>query len=174
MTETIWAVAAGEYSDYRIECLCRTETEAQAVADRPNDNRGWGYHYVEDFPLLTPDDVHQQTTLALTGTLVDGAFTDGDTHSTTNVVLGPEVGPAGHWTVTATTSGGGHLAHAAEWLHRSGIEDDAPYPKITLSAHGNDPEQVRHVYSDKRAQLLAHPDPKMLCGQGLIPRRRKP
>ena len=36
MTETIWAVAAGEYSDYRIECLCRTETEAQAVADRLN------------------------------------------------------------------------------------------------------------------------------------------
>lgn len=136
MTTKMWAVSSGEYSDYRVSYLCRTEKEAEAIAKILGDD-GHGSHYVEDFEVVEPSEFRPVTRLTLQCRIhQDGTVTDVPPDEWTSVDRGQL--PDGAWSIRLQT-----------------MRDDANKDYLELIVYGWDHEQVRHVYSDRRAQLIA-------------------
>lgn len=60
--ESSWIVTQGEYSDYRVMCVCPSEDEARRVAERVGGD-------VEEVPLASLADVHTASVLTMSCTV---------------------------------------------------------------------------------------------------------
>lgn len=143
MSEHMWAVAKGSYSDYRVLCICPDKKTAEKIAADVNGCSSWGEAFVEQFPLLS------------------------ESRKVTTYELRCEVWDDG---TTSETRYDERVEHEADMLYP---ERKAPVMKRwvrapahkkqggRLEVYGSDRERVRRVFSDTRAELLATPSLRM-------------
>lgn len=133
----MYAVARGEYSDYRVMCVCPTEADAETVAMKFNHGSGRGYDAarVETIDLVTGD-VERVAVLVLSTTLWDSGK-ESDQRERTSV----------EWPFDSF-----YGADAVSWRWvRAPIHQRKGG---RLDVHGTDHELVRKVFSDRRAWLM--------------------
>lgn len=143
-----WAVSSGSYSDYSILCICRTEADAQKVADawhaHANADRvaqglrplEMNQYDVESFPFIDPTG-EPHTVYEITEHLyLDSASVFSKPYESTDIAWGePEL----TWT----------------WEQRHETRDHGLRGRLTVSGPGL--ERVRKVFSDRRAMALTEP-----------------
>lgn len=137
--ETMFAVSRGSYSDYRVLCVCDSRARAQKIVKAYNadeDNRGNAR--VEELYFVDYDP--QKVTLYhLEVEVRDNGTTSEQGERQTS-----------EWPFDPWNS---HVRVAWRWV-RAPIHNGKGG---RLEVHGTDLEAVRHVLSDRRAQLLADP-----------------
>ncbi len=137
--KTMYAVASGEYSDYRVVCVCDSEARAEAVAaSLRDDSDGWrrdarveSINYVDHPPEKVT--VHHASV---------EVFDDGTTREQRQPWQTTEW-PFDHWEPLDAVSW--RWVRAPMYNCKGG----------RLDVRGTDQERVRRVFSDRRAQLLA-------------------
>ena len=134
--DEVFAVSRGDYSDYRVLCVCPTEEDAKTVSEKFNATAGsYGQSGVETIPLVTAD-VARVTELHLSTTLWDdGRETDEREHTRVE------------WPFDALY---GALPVQWDWV-RAPMHNNKGG---RLDVRGMDHERVRKVFSDTRAFLL--------------------
>jgi hypothetical protein len=136
----MWGVSSGSYSDYGVHCICdskeRAETVAAAMRVRVDGTPYCDDAFVEEFALITSDPeivtLHKMSVEVLD---------DGTTRAES--ITSKKIWPFARWEATHRVS---WRWVRAPYIHRIGGR---------LDVEGTDLEAVRHVYSDRRAQLLA-------------------
>lgn len=139
--ETITAISSGEYSDYGINYLCKTEDDARKIMER------LGNHYnefLEEFNVVTFDELVFRDTLNLSVVLncEQGTFEQSNENPSVTVYLPGQDVPL----------------KKIYWQQRH-----RPYDKwnrklaTSLHVFGDDPDRIRQIFSDRKAELLANP-----------------
>jgi len=60
MTDKMWALSSGSYSDYRVLCVCPSKKVAKQLAARYNaDNRSYDEVYVEQIAFVSDPDIQR-------------------------------------------------------------------------------------------------------------------
>lgn len=140
MSDTIWVVSRGEYSDYSVLCACPTKKDAEKLAQRIRQPEPNSFSYdrdarVEELPMLTGA-AEPKEVLHLTETVWDDGTTE--KHIERTRLEWP-------WTTSGTPRVAWRWVRAPMHNGRGG----------RLEVHGVDHRAVRRTFSDRRAQLLA-------------------
>lgn len=144
--ETVaWVVSAGDYSDYRVLCVCPSKADAEEVARKINtakeDSRWWyGDASVESLPIIDAE-MAMVTHETITTTLWDD---------------GRETAATSRQEITYPL-GGDYPRVAWRWVRAPCHQGRGG----RLDVHGIDVERVRKVFSERRAELLANPHLRM-------------
>ncbi len=128
----MFAVSSGEYSDYRVLCVCPTKADAEAVAALFNEHIQFEHAEVESLPLITGD-MEWPCRLTMQVRIREDATTD----------QAPD-----------------KLERIPPWGECSSVEwiwgrEPKNVPAGWLTVTGKDHERVRKVFSDRRAELIA-------------------
>jgi hypothetical protein len=135
MTETIYVVSAGSYSDYRVLCACPTKRDADAVAAKIRASDSWKSDARVETLEMVSADVQQVAILRLSETLWDDG-TVSEYRDTT----------AHEWPFDGLY-GDGSVAVRWRWVRapcHNGIGG-------RLEVSGVDHERVRRVFSERKA-----------------------
>ena len=135
---TMWAVSRGDYSDYRVLCVCETEEIAKVVAEKYNQTTSYVYHNarVEEIALVDGS-VQRESILCMQQEILD----DGTTRNLSEMVKA-------EWPFEQL-----HETPAATWRWFR-----APYIQRIggrLEVRGKDHERVRRIFGEQRAALMA-------------------
>lgn len=137
MSDEVWAVSSGCYSDYSVLCVCPSKADAEAVAAKFNAADKYEEARVESFPVVDRT-VEQLAVLKLQTTLWDdGTETDTREHVEHEWPF--------HWEEAARSK------VVWRWVRAPMHHDKGG----RLEVSGVDHERVRRVYSDHRAELIA-------------------
>lgn len=140
MSESVWGIASGEYSDYRVHAVCASKAEAEDIVMRAAAYGG-AYdesYFVQEFPLVSGD-VERVEILRMQVTIWDDGSTTEERRDLRvewpfNTIYENDAKPV-HW----------------RWV-RAPIHRDKGG---RLEVAGVDHERVRKVFGDRRAMLLS-------------------
>lgn len=135
---TMWAVSAGDYSDYRVLCICETKEAAEIVAAKYNQHLGsrYGVADVEEFALVDGS-VQRESILYMQQVILD----DGTTQDLQETIKA-------EWPFERL-----HEEQEATWRWIR-----APYIQRIggrLEVQGKDHERVRRIFGEQKAALMA-------------------
>jgi hypothetical protein len=138
MTETksVWLVSSGDYSDYKVHCVCATEEIAKRITEGTKGSWWSSDAFVEERPLCE-DLPEVKYVYTLHGEFDWATISFDDREMRTRSL----------WAFEESEDYSG----SARW--RWTTYGNRAY----LLVEGTDLERVRHIYSDTRAQILAHP-----------------
>lgn len=137
--KTVYVIASGEYSDYRVLAVVDgTEAEAEVLAARANHGEPYKEFRVEALPVVAPD-VQQITCLSMQVTIWDDGTTD-EEHQRIDA----------RWPFDLLWSDEGRPV-GARWVRAPMHQGKGG----RLEVRGADHERVRKTFSDLRAALLA-------------------
>jgi hypothetical protein len=125
---TVYVVTRGDYSEYRIVCVCLDKAIADALAERNEDYSVEEYEALDTLPEVVEE-------LRLRAAIM----ADGKVEETERIMGHTPV--LDEWDVDP-------CAHDV-WVHVYGV------PSIEVIVRGSDHERVRKVYSEKKAQAIA-------------------
>ena len=133
---TLHIVTSGSYSDYRIHCICPTQTDAETIAQRANSTAKYTDYETAEIP------VHDATVQRIIHLIMRTTIHDNGTETETGETERIEwpfdkSGPEFVW---SWNRGSRHKGTGG-----------------TLYVYGYDNERVRKTYSDQRAALLSDP-----------------
>lgn len=139
MSEVIWVVSTGEYSDYRVMCACPTKADANAVMKKYNESGdNWSDARVEQLPVVEAS-VEQIDVLTMEITIQDDdSLRDRGQRIRTE------------WPFDSLYP---HSPVTWRWVRAPIHRGQAG----RLEVSGTDHTRVRRVFSDKQAELLASP-----------------
>ena len=139
MTDRVWLVSSGSYSDYRVHCAAPSKKAARGIVDALNGDDEWIKYFVEQVPVI--EKAERVTIYGIeaiiedAGTVCEESVLDRDEWNV--VPLYPErLRPA-----------------TARWVRAPIYNGKAG----RLEVYGTDRERVRKTFSDMRAQLLVDP-----------------
>lgn len=134
--EVVWGVSRGEYSDYRVLCICRSEADAKVVAAKVDALETYEKSRVENF-LMVDAGVTSVDILAMQVELWDDG-TEGTLRQSIETTL-PFLAY--------------HSTDPVRWRWvRAPIHQNCGG---RLEVSGLDHERVRRVFSDRKAQIKA-------------------
>ena len=138
MSDRVWVVSSGSYSDYRVHCAAPSKKAAQAIVVALNGDETCNY-FIEQVPVI--DKAEKVTVYG-----IEAIITDAGTVREESVRDRDEwnVDPLYPYRLCPVT---------VRWVRAPIYNGQAG----RLEVYGLDEERVRKTYSDMRAQLLADP-----------------
>ena len=138
MSDRVWLVSSGSYSDYRVHCAAPSKKAAQAIVVALNGDETCNY-FIEQVPVI--DKAEKVTIYG-----VEAIVTDDGTVREESARDRDEwnVDPLYPYRLCPVT---------VRWVRAPIYNGQAG----RLEVYGLDEERVRKTYSDMRAQLLADP-----------------
>ena len=139
MSDRVWLVSSGSYSDYRVHCAAPSKRAAKEIAAALNADQERGRFMVESLPVI---DRAEQVTVYGIGAIITDAGT----------VREESVRDRAEWNVDPLYPD--RLRPVAfRWVRAPIYHNRAG----RLEVYGTDRERVRKTFSDVRAELIADP-----------------
>ena len=139
MSDRVWLVSSGSYSDYRVHCAAPSKKAAQGIVDALNGDDEWIKYFVERVPVV--DKAEKVTIYG-----VEAIVTDDGT------VREESVRDRDEWNVDPLYPQRLRPV-TVRWVRAPIYNGQAG----RLEVYGLDEERVRKTYSDMRAELIADP-----------------
>ena len=138
MSDRVWVVSSGSYSDYRVHCAAPSKKAAQAIVVALNGDETCNY-FIEQVPVI--DKAEKVTIYGMEAIVTD----DG-------TVREESVRDRDEWNIDPLYPQRLRPA-TARWVRAPIYNGQAG----RLEVYGLDEERVRKTYSDMRAELIADP-----------------
>ena len=140
MSDSVWLVSSGAYSNYRVHCAAPSKKAAKAIIAALNsDEQTRHYYFIEQVPVI--DKAEKVTIYGMEAVISDRGNLSGETTSERS-----------EWNVDPLYPERMHPV-TIRWVRAPCYYGNAG----RLEVYGTDRERVRKTYSDMRAQLLADP-----------------
>jgi len=140
MTDRVWIVSSGTYSDYRVHCAAPSKQAAYDIVDALNASDKWAEYFVEQVPVF--EKAERFTVYGLEAVILD----DG-------TVKAEAVFDREEWNVNPL-----HPERlqpvTVRWVRAPVYKDRAG----RLEVYGLDQGLVRKTFSDMKARLVADPE----------------
>lgn len=139
MSDRVWLVSSGSYSDYRVLCAAPSKKAAQDIVDALNATDEWAEYFVEQVPVI--EHAERVTVYGLEAIITDAG-----------TVREESVRDRDEWNVNPLYPERLRPV-TVRWVRAPIYNGRAG----RLEVYGTDQERVRKTFSDMKAQLLADP-----------------
>lgn len=140
MTDRVWLVSSGTYSEYRVHCAAPSKQAAYDIVDALNTTGKWAKYFVEEVPVI--EKAERFTVYGLEVVISD----DG-------TVRAEAVFDRDEWNVDPLYPERRRPV-TVRWVRAPVYEDQAG----RLEVYGLDQKLVRKTFSDMKARLVADPE----------------
>ena len=139
MSDRVWLVSSGSYSDYRVHCAAPSKKAAQGIVAALNATDKWSEYFLEEVPVI-----EKAERITVYG--IEAIITDAGTVREESVRDREEwnVDPLYPYRLCPVT---------IRWVRAPIYNGKAG----RLEVYGTDRELVRETFSDMKAQLVADP-----------------